>query len=127
TTKIEVRNLGVVIGYNHNSCFAQLHYGDVALIDVRDSNCMREEKCKQSLRWFCEEVDFLACEFRARESAAAEILRQKAATNLKSRIVKLKAGKRKLVTEKKVECGNAKKWKRLRLPLRLWNDAVVDG
>ena len=64
-------------------------------------------------------MEFLACEFRARESAAAEILGQKTATNVKSKTVKLKVGKRRQVVEKKAECGNAKKEESLRLTLRL--------
>jgi hypothetical protein len=132
---VEARNLAIVTGFNRNSCFIQLCYGDVALIGVRKQDYAQipkselETESEQSFRWFCEEVEFLACEFRAREEAAAEILGREVAGSVNSKIVRLRLGNKSLSA--KTQLGHdgmelEKEKKKLKLTLRLWKDAVEE-
>ncbi|KAF1357405.1 hypothetical protein EJ07DRAFT_62254, partial [Lizonia empirigonia] len=53
----------------HNSGMAQLRYGRAVLIDVRIPHTEQDTGCKKSLGRFCEEVEFLGWEYKAREEA----------------------------------------------------------
>ena len=71
----------------------ELRFGDAVLIEARALNVERVKGCEVSLKWFCEEVEFLNCEYRARENEAAETMGCVVTKNVKSRVVKLKLGK----------------------------------
>lgn len=122
TPILNVQDVKIAIGYEGNSCFTRLSCGDVALINIKDASCPCEKGCARSFRWFCEEIEFLGYEYKARESAAAEILGKKAATSIKSRIVKLKVGKRGILAYRKAGNGGVDKRKSVKLKLRLWKD-----
>ena len=128
---VEARTLAVTTGRTHNSCFIQLCYGHVALIDVCKQDCVQlpkpelETEIEQIFCWFCEEVEFLVCEFSAREQAAAEILGCEVARSVNSKIVKLKLGKKGLSAKTKARNNETKQEKKkLKLTLKLWKDAV---
>lgn len=76
------------------------------------------------LQWFCDEVEFLGYEYRAREEAAAAILGRGLVKNIRSRVVKLKVGKERLVGMRAKDDGRVQKERSIKLKLRLWKVAV---
>ena len=116
---IEARNLAITNGVSNNSYFTQLKHGNATLISIQEPICGGEGARKQSLVWFCEEVEFLACEYRAREEAAAEILGCGLANSVRSKVVKLKVGRKYLLAKMKMNDNAAKKERKVKLRLRL--------
>ena len=121
---IEARNLAITTGVSNSSYFTQLEHGKATLISIREPIHSSEGARKQSVVWFCEEVEFLACEYRAREEAAAEILGCGLANSVRSRIVKLKVGRKYLLAKMKMNHNATKKERKVKLRLRLRKDAV---
>ncbi len=80
--------------YADNSWITQLHYGDVVLIEARELNIEERARAQKSVQWFYEEVEFLKHEYMAREKAAADLLGDKAVAETRSRIVKLRVGRK---------------------------------
>lgn len=74
----------------NNKQMTALHYGNAALIEVKHLHATKPTECRRSIQWFSDEVEFLACEYRARELAEAERSSNMPATPKKSRIVRLK-------------------------------------
>ena len=116
---IEARNLAITNGVSNNSYFTQLKHGNATLISIQEPICGGEGARKQSLVWFCEEVEFLACEYRAREEAAAEILGCGLANSVRSKVVKLKVGRRYLLAKMKMNQNATRKERKVKLRLRL--------
>lgn len=85
---------------DHNSGIIQLRYGRAVLIDVRMPLTEQDTAGKKIMGRFCEEVEFLQWEYKAREEAAKDILGRGIANELRSRIVKLKLGKKVFVGDK---------------------------
>lgn len=103
---IEPHCLGIVTTIDHDGCFTQLRYGTSVLIDVREparapgQNTDQQRIREKSIQWFCEEIEFLGNEYRAREQAAAEILGRQHVKSTKSKVVKLKMSNRGVAASK---------------------------
>lgn len=115
---MDVHHLVVTTVYNNNSWTTQLRFGDAVLIEARALNVERVKGCEVSLKWFCEEVEFLNCEYRARENEAAETMGCVVTENVKSRVVKLKLGKG-VFTKRNKKPGGVRKEEGLRMKLVL--------
>ncbi|KAF9699956.1 hypothetical protein EKO04_001981 [Ascochyta lentis] len=87
---ITTDHLGISTTFSKNSWTTQLHYGTSVLIEAGDLNVQREQGCERSVRWFCEEVEFLCCEFGARVSTVREGLGGKVGERGMSKVVRLK-------------------------------------
>ena len=116
---IEAGNLAITTGVSNSSYLAQLKYGKATLIGVREPIYGGERATEQSFVWFCEEVEFLACEYRARGEAAAEILGCKLANSVRSKVVKLKVGRKYLLAKMKMNYNATGKERKVKLRLRL--------
>lgn len=62
------------IKWEHDSWITQLLYGESMLIEGRHAYVEQEVGFSQSFHWFCEEVECLRYEYKAREHAAAVCL-----------------------------------------------------
>jgi len=98
-----MEKLNIVIKWDGKSWATRLCYGESMIIEGRQYQTTQDAGFLQSFHWFCEETEFLYCEFRARENAAAGVLTDKkpvevgfgetramSSGNKKRRIVKLK-------------------------------------
>ena len=79
---------------------------------------------RRCVRWFCDEVEFLGCEYRAREEAAAAILGYGLMKDVRSKVVMLKVGKERLAALEAQKCGRVQKNRWMKRRLRLWKGAV---
>lgn len=90
---IDFHHLDVISVYEDHGWATKLCFGNAVLIEARELNVKRGKGCQKSLKWFCEEVEFLAYEYRAREAAAAELMGRAIAQTVKSKVVKLRVGR----------------------------------
>jgi hypothetical protein len=67
----DIAQLEIHIKWDKNSWATQLNHGDSMLLEGRERNVRQELGFVQSFLWFCEEVSFLAHEYKAREDAWA--------------------------------------------------------
>lgn len=81
---------------------------------------------RRCLQWFCDEVEFLGYEYRAREEAAAAILGRGLVKNIRPRVVKVKVGKERMTDLRRRKDSRGEKERSMKLKLRLWKDAVEE-
>jgi len=130
STAIEARYLSIVVGHDGGGCFTQLRYGASVLTDAREmisatlTDAEHRSQYRKCVQWFCDEVEFLGCEYRAREEAAAATLGYGFMKNVKSKVVTLKVGRDRLAALEAKKCGRVQKERWIKLKLRLWKDAV---
>lgn len=123
-----VSHLQVRIQWAEDSWVSQLCYGDTMIIEGRDKTVEEDGGLAQSFLWFCEESNFLACEYKAREHALAVkmgtavdlgvVMREKVGTsvNLGAAVREHAATRPAVVEEVKIE-------KSLVLKLKVWKEA----
>ena len=62
--------LKMMVVWDGNSWATRLLYGETPLMEGRQYKTTEKAGSGKSFHWFCDEVRFLSCEFRAREHAA---------------------------------------------------------
>ncbi|KAH8725890.1 hypothetical protein GQ44DRAFT_739374 [Phaeosphaeriaceae sp. PMI808] len=69
--RLDISKLCMRIKWINNSWIVQLRYGTSAILEGCQMNVIQDVGFIQSFFWFCEEANFLAYEYRARENASA--------------------------------------------------------
>lgn len=113
-----IKRLYFTTAYQYSSWTTRLTYGAEVLIEARDLRVDEAEGGRRSMRWFCEELGFLACEFRARERVPVETDWWGMVRAKKSRVVRLNVGKRGFGALREVGKGGVGKVVRLKLRFR---------
>jgi hypothetical protein len=66
---LDISQLNMCIKWTDNTWATHLSYGNNVLLESRQLNVTQDAGCVQSFLWFCDEANFLAYEYKAREGA----------------------------------------------------------
>ena len=130
STVIEARHLSIAVGHDGGGCFTQLRCGASALIDARElirsaaTESERRIQYRRCVQWFCDEVEFFSCEYRARDEGTEAMLGYGLMKDVRSKVVTLKVGKKRPAALEAKKCGRVQKERWMKLKLRLWKVAA---